>query len=257
MKNEIAAVEPWVIAAALLLLGLVAVKIISVLIRKTLKKTSVDPILHKFIGNGIAAVCLIALIGTLLSYVGIPLSTIITMLGVIGAAIALALKDSLGNVAGGIIVIISKPFKKGDFIEVSGVSGTVDQIDLLFTTIMTIDNKVVYIPNGNLSTSIIINASAEGKRRVDCKFKVSSACSIPEAKEILMVVAEQDDRIFRVPEPVIGVAEQSDGIVVLDMKVWCATGDLAAVRYYLEENVKIALDEAGIETRAPYIWKKL
>ena len=257
MKVEIAAIEPWVIAAALFLLGLLVIKLISVIIKKTLKKTSVDPVLHKFLGNGIVAACGVALIGTILSYIGVPLSTIITMLGVIGAAIALALKDSLGNIAGGIIVIISKPFKKGDFIEVSGVSGTVDQIDLLFTTIITLDNKVVYVPNGSLSTSIITNSTAEEKRRVDCKFGISSLCGIPEAKDILLAVAEQSAMILRDPAPVTGIAGQSNGTVFIDLKVWCATADCVAVKYFLEENVKIAFDEAGIETQAVQMWKKL
>ncbi|MCL1982476.1 MAG: mechanosensitive ion channel family protein [Clostridiales bacterium] len=247
------AVKPWLIVAAILLLGWAAVKIISKTLTKTLKKTALDPTLHKFINNITVTVCWIVLIGVALPVVGVSLSAFLTMLGVAGAAIALALKDSLGNIAGGIIVIVSKPFKKGDIVETGGATGKVDEIGLLFTTLLTADNKIVYIPNGKLSTSTITNCSSERNRRVDCRFGIGSASSISKAKEVLAVIAEQSDLILKDPAPVIGIAEHSEGIVFIDMKVWCRTGDSVDVRYFLEENVKIAFDEAGIEMQAPNI----
>jgi len=246
-------IMPWLIAAGMILAGWIVIKILSKIVIKALKKSSLDPVLHKFIGHGLIAICWIVLVGTALSYAGVPLSTFITVLGVAGAAIALSLKDSLSNIAGGIIIIVSKPFTKGDFIEAGPAMGTVDQIDLLFTRLLTTDNKVVHIPNGNLSTSVIVNYSSEDKRRVDCRFGISGTSSISKAKEILSVIAEQSDMIFSAPEPVIGIAEQSNGIVFIDMRVWCATGDFGAVKYFLEENVKIAFDEAGIEMPVPHI----
>ena len=246
-------IKPWLIVAAILLVGWGVVKIISKTMAKTLKKTSLDPTLHKFVNNITVTVCWIALVGAALPIVGVSLSAFLTMLGVAGAAVALALKDSLGNIAGGIIIIVSKPFKKGDFVETGGAAGKVDEIGLLFTTLLTVDNKIVYIPNGNLSTSTITNCSAEKSRRVDCKFGISSRSSMSKAKEVLSVVAEQSDLILKDPAPVIGIAEQSEGIVFLDVKVWCVTGNSIDVKYYLEENVKIAFEEAGIEMQAPNI----
>jgi small conductance mechanosensitive channel len=244
---------PWFVAAAMLLLGWVVIKVLNKIVKKALKKSSLDPVLYKFISSALMAVCWIVLIGTVLSYVGVPLSTFITVLGVGGAAIALSLKDSLGNIAGGVIIIISKPFKKGDFIEIDKVVGKVDQIDLLFTKLLTIDNKVIHIPNGTLGTSMIMNYSSEQKRRVDCKFGISGTSDILKAKDILSVIAEQSDMILREPVPLIGVVEQSNGIVFFDMKVWCATDDFWTVKYFLEENVKLAFDEAGIEMPVPHI----
>jgi small conductance mechanosensitive channel len=244
---------PWLVVALIFLIGWVAIKILSKVTVKTLKKSSIDPTLHKFIHNGLVVVCWIVLIGIALPRVGISLSTFITVLGVAGAAIALALKDSLGNIAGGVIIIVSKPFKKDDTVEIGGVVGKVDQIDLVFTTLLTFDNKMVYVPNGNLSTSTIINYSSEEKRRVDCRFGVSGMSSIQKVKEILGVVAEQNDLIFKEPSPLIGIAEQSDGIVFIDLRVWCSTADSLDVKYFLEENVRIAFDEAGIEMQTPHI----
>jgi len=159
-EMDIEKLAPWLIAVGILLAGFIAIKIIDQVLKKTLKRTAIDAALHKFIRSVTACVCWIVLIGTVLSYIGVPLSTFITMLGVAGAAIALALKDSLGNIAGGIIIMISKPFKRGDFIEASGVKGTAYSIDLLITTLTSEDGNMVYIPNGELSKSVIINYSS-------------------------------------------------------------------------------------------------
>ena len=244
---------PWLIAAAILLVGFVAIKIISRAVGKALKKTSLDPTLHRFVSNVAIAACWIAVVGMALPVLGVSLSAFLAMLGVAGAAIALALKDSLGNIAGGIIVIITKPFKRGDIIEAGDAAGTVDSIGMLYTTLVTPDNKVVHMPNGKLSTSTIVNFSAESKRRVDCKFGISSASSVPAAKEILTVLAEQSDMVLPDPAPIIGVSGHSDGMVFIDVKVWCNTADVFDVKYFLEENAKLAFDESGIEMQAPHI----
>jgi len=246
-------IKPWIIALLTIFIGWLLIKLLGKITVKMLRKTSLDPVLYKFINHGIQVVCLAVLVGTSLSYVGVPLSTFVTVLGVAGAAIALSLRDSLSNIAGGFIIMASKPFKKGDLIEVGSTLGIVEQIDLLFTKLLTPDNRVVHIPNGNLSTSTIINFSAEENRRVDCRFGISGSSSIYKAKEVLAVVAEQSDIIFNEPEPVIGVVEQVNGIVFLEMRVWCRTENVLAVRFFLEENVKIAFDEVGIEMPVPYV----
>lgn len=250
---DIETILPWLIAATMLLIGFIMIRILYKVIIKVLKKSSLDSVLHEFIGRGFMVVCGIVLIGTALSYAGVPVSTFITVLGVVGAAIALSLKDSLGNIAGGVAIMISKPFKKGDFIEVDQIIGEVQQIDLLFTKLLTLDNRAVHIPNGHLSSSIIMNYSSEPKRRIDCRFGIRSTSDISKAKEILWEIALQSDLLFKEPEPMIGVFEQSNGIVFIDMKVWFATGTFWEVKYFLEETVKIAFDEAGIEMSAPHI----
>ena len=253
MEISLSVIKPWLIVALMIIIGFIVIKILDSLTAKALNKSSIDPTLHKFIRHGVVAICWIVLIGVALPYIGVSLSTFIAVLGVAGAAIALALKDSLGNIAGGIIIIVSKPFKKGDTVEISGTIGTVDQIDLIFTTLLTPDNRMAYIPNGKLSTSTIVNYTSEERRRVDCKFGVSNKSCLQKAKEILWSTAEKNDLIMKDPAPVIGIAEQSDGMVYIDMRVWCATENVLSVKYFLEENVKMAFDEAGIETQTPYV----
>ena len=158
------AAMPWLIAAGMLLAGFVAIRVIMRIMKRAIAGSSLDAALHKFIQSGTQAVCWVILSGTVLAYLGVPLSTFITMLGVSGAAIALALKDSLGNIAGGVIIMVSQPFKQGDLIEAGGAKGTVEGIDLLLTTLLTQDDNKVYIPNGTLSKSVIVNYSQREDR---------------------------------------------------------------------------------------------
>jgi len=144
-------------ALLLLLAGWIVIKIVQSLLRRALKKTPIDPALYKFVSHAAGVVLWVLLIGTLLAWLGVPISTFVAVVGVAAAGIALALKDSLANVAGGIIILFSKPFKNGDFVEVANRSGRVDQIDLLFTTLIAPDDKIVYVPNGLLATSVIVN----------------------------------------------------------------------------------------------------
>ncbi|HKM29096.1 MAG TPA: mechanosensitive ion channel family protein, partial [Anaerovoracaceae bacterium] len=151
----------------------------------------------------------------------------------------------------GIIILVNKPFKKGDTVEVSGTVGKVHSIDLLTTQLRTFDNKVVIIPNGTITTSILTNYSTEGVRRVDCQFSIAYESDISRAKEILATIAETMANVLNVPEPIIGIADYIDSAVVLDMKVWCETVKYYDVEYEVKENVKLAFDEAGITIPYP------
>jgi len=246
-------IRPWLFVIIIIFIGWLLIKLLGKIIIKMLRQTSLDPVLHKFVSHGIQVVCFAVLVGTALSYIGVPLSTFVTVLGIAGAAIALSLRDSLSNVAGGMIIMASKPFNKGDLIEVGAAKGRVDQIDLLFTKLIMLDNRVIHIPNGTLSTSPIINYSAEENRRVDSRFGISGTSDIFKAKAILLEVAKRGELILEEPETTVGVAELVNGIVFIELRAWCLTDDVIAVRYYLEENVKIAFDEAGIEMPVPYV----
>ena len=149
----------FLIAALMLAIGIVAIRIFAYIIKKLLKKTKLDQALHKFIVNVTKAFLYIALIISILSYLGMDTKSLVTLLAAAGTAVALALKDSLSNVAGGIIILISQPFKSGDYIEVDGASGIVKSIGIMSTTLNTPDNKNVNVPNGKLSTSVMVNHS--------------------------------------------------------------------------------------------------
>lgn len=239
------------IALGIILAGYIIISILCGIIRKALNKSKLDEVLHTFIINCIKIVLWIMVLITALSYVGIPVSAFLAALGAAGVAVALALKDSLGNFAGGILIILSKPFKKGDYIEDYQTAGQVEKIDLLYTTLLTFDNKVITIPNGKLANSTIVNYTRSENRRVDCTFSVTYQEDITKVKDILQAVAESNPIIFSEPAPLIGVARQGEGKIEVDLKVWCNTQDYLDVKYYLEEQVKLAFDEADIKMAYP------
>lgn len=235
--------------AAILIAGYIAIRFILRFEKKILEKSTLDESVYLFILRASKIALWVVLIIAVLSKLGMETASLVTVLGASGAAIALALKDSLGNVAGGILILINKPFIKGDTVELAGVTGVVDEIDLLTTQLHTFDNKIVTVPNGTITTSVLTNYSKEEIRRVDCQFSISYDADILHAKEVLVNVAACNDLIMQDEErqPVIGVAEHGDSGILLDLKVWCSTSDYFDVKYYLEENVKIAFDEAGID----------
>jgi small conductance mechanosensitive channel len=235
----------------LTIIGLIVIKLTLIITRKALAKSDSDPVIYTFVINAIKAVLLVILITMMLGVLGVQMTTIVAVVGAAGAAIALALKDSLANIAGGIMIIITQPFKKDDLIDVGNVSGKVENIDLFLTTLKTFDNKTITIPNGIINTSVLINHSMEENRRVDCTFGIGYGNDIAKAKEILKEVCDSNPLIFTDPKPLIGVANHGDSAVILDVKVWCQTDNYWDVKYYLEENVKLAFDEHNIEIPYP------
>lgn len=238
-------------AAAVLIIGILAIKLVLRFTRKALERSALDPVLYRFILKVIKIAAYIVLLFMILDVFDIRVSSLLAMLGAAGAAIALALRDSLANVAGGIMILINKPFSQEDYIDIAGTTGKVQDIDLFVTHLVTYDNKVITIPNGMVNTSILINYTRENLRRVDCCFGIGYDDSIQQAKEILEGIARSHPDIHMDPEPVIGVAGQKDNCISIDLKVWCETDLYWDVKYYLEENVKLAFDEAGISIPFP------
>ncbi|MEA4922776.1 MAG: mechanosensitive ion channel [Eubacteriaceae bacterium] len=238
------------IAIAIFLIGLIVIKIILTVMRKMLKKTSIDSVLHRFLTNAVKVILMVVLVLIVLSRLNIQTASIITVLGVCGAAIALALKDSLGNVAGGIMILVTKPFQQGDYVDIGGTTGVVQHIDLLLTTMTTFDNKVITVPNGMVTTSVLTNYSREETRRVDTLFGIAYDSDVNKAKDLMMALADTNPMIMADPAPFAGVASNTENAVELDFRVWAKTDEYWDVKYYLEENVKIAFDEAGI--KMPY-----
>ncbi|MDD6648166.1 MAG: mechanosensitive ion channel family protein [Firmicutes bacterium] len=235
----------------LVVIGLILIKVILIIARKALVKGSSDPVIYTFVINAIKAILIITLITMALGVMGVQMTTIIAVIGAAGAAIALALRDSLANIAGGIMIIITQPFSKDDLIDVGDVSGKVENIDLFLTTLKTYDNKTITIPNGLINTSILVNHSKENLRRVDCTFSIGYSNDISKAKTILQNVCDSNVMIHKTPAPLIGVANHGSNAVILDLKAWCNTDDYWDVKYFLEENVKLAFDEQNIDIPYP------
>jgi small conductance mechanosensitive channel len=234
------------ITLAIILAGYIIISILCRIIRKALHMSKLDGALHAFIINCTRIVLWIMVAFTAMEKIGIPIPAFLTALGAAGVAVALALKDSLGNFAGGIMIILTKPFSKGDYIQDYQTAGQVEKIDLLYTTLVTFDNKVITVPNGKLSNSTVVNFSRAERRRVDCIFSVGYQEDILRVKDILRTVAESNPSVLPEPEMIIGIAGQGEGKIQMDLKAWCLTQDYQDVKYYLEEQVKLAFDEAGI-----------
>lgn len=229
------------------LVGLLVIKIILKILKKAMSKSNkVDPSLYRFINNAIGVVLVVVLIMMILESLGIRTTGVATVLGVGGAAIALALKDSLGNVAGGIMILITKPFSQGEYVDIDGTTGVVQHIDLLLTTMTTYDNKVVTIPNGRVNTAVITNYSRKDTRRVDMVVGIAWDEDADRAMAVLQKAAAVCPLIHKEPAPFTGIAERSPEAVELDFRVWSATEEYWPVRYYLEETIKKAFEEEHI-----------
>ncbi len=244
-------IENLAISLIILLVGWLAIRIILRIVRKTLEKSSLDQVLYHFILKIVKIILWVILILTVLERFGFKASSLLTVLAAAGAAIALALKDSLANVAGGIMIMVNKPFVQDDYVDISGNMGKVKKIDLFVTHLHTYDNKVITIPNGLINTSVLVNYTKEEMRRVDCKFGVSYDADLEQVKEILQGIVNNNDMMLSEPAPRIGVAEHGDNCIYMDVLVWCSTDDYWDVKYYLEEEVKLAFDKEGITIPYP------
>ena len=182
-----------------------------------------------------------------LSALNVPMSSIITILGAAGLAISLALQNCLSNLCGGFIILFSKPFASGDTIEVDGSVGVVRSISILYTTIVTFDNKTVFIPNGKVSDAKIINYTETPTRRVDLKFDISYGADFEKAKELILGVIKKDSMILLDPKPTVRVTAHNESSVSIDTLVWVKNEDYLTVRYNMLEDVKRIFDENGIE----------
>ena len=238
--------------AVILIVGAILLKILLHIVQKALVRSPLDDMLHSFITKGIKVVFLILMVMTIFGYLGIPMTPFITMLGACGAAVALALKDSLGNFAGGILLILHQPFKKGDFIECGGYVGRVMEISLLYTY-LDATGKTVAIPNGVLANQTMVNYSNSENRRIECQFGISYGSDIDRAKEIIRSIIDGSEYFRTGMAPSIGVTEHGDSAVIISTYVWCSNDDYYNARYYLMEEVKKAFDREGIEIPFPQV----
>ncbi len=238
---------PQLISAVLIYIaGRIVDKIVLKLLENGFKRSKLDKTVHGFIKSAVHILILCFTIIIALSTLGIPMTSIIAAVSAAGLAIGLALQNSLSNVAGGFIVLFSKPFRAGDYIAAGGVEGTVQEISIINTKIMTVDNKAVYIPNGTLSGATITNYTHEKTRRVDMIFGISYGDDYKKAIDIVKKVISQNSKILASPVPEVRVNELGSSSVNLIAKAWVAPADYWDVYYWLNENVKSAFDENGI-----------
>ncbi|MGL6107277.1 mechanosensitive ion channel family protein [Romboutsia sp.] len=213
---------------------------------KFLEKREVDITLLKFSRSLISAALKIALVMPVLGYWGIDLTGIAALVASAGVAIGLALQGSLSNFAGGFIILLIRPFKVGDYIETTVYGGEVEQIGLFYTTLKTVDNKQVLIPNGILSNGSLINYSANPTRRVDLMFSVSYDSDIQHVKNVLADIVHNHKMIIQDPEPLIRMSAHSPSSIDFAVRAWCNTEDYWTVHFDLLEEVKVRFDKENI-----------
>lgn len=244
---------PKVIVAILIwILGIWFIRILLKGIRKTLELKDYDISLKKFLMNLVGWILKIVLIIVVLGTVGIETTSFAALLAAAGLAIGLALQGSLANFAGGVLIMIFKPIKVGDFIEAQGESGTVKEIEIFTTKLTSPDNKEIIIPNGKLSNDNIINYSALEMRRVDMVFGVGYESNIKQTKEILMEQLNKHPLILKEPEALVRLSELADSSLNFNVRPWVNTADYWDVYYDIMESTKEALDDAGIDIPYPH-----
>lgn len=214
-------------------------------IGRLLNMRQVDRALSSFIGSLVSIVLKVLLLISVASMIGVETTSFIAMIGAAGLAIGLALQGSLANFAGGVLIMLFRPFRAGDWIEAQGVSGSVDSIQIFHTTLKTADNKVVIVPNGSLSNGHITNYSRESTRRVDINLGIDYSSDIKQAREVLLDIAK-DPRVRQDPAPVVFVTGLGDSAINLSLRIWVATPDFWPVTFAFTEQAKERLSEAGI-----------
>jgi small conductance mechanosensitive channel len=244
---------PSVITAlVILIVGLFLINLVIKSTKKIMGKQGIDITLQKFLGNLASWILKILLFIIVISKLGVETTSFAAIIAAAGLAIGLALQGSLGNFAGGVLIMIFKPFKIGDLIEAQGELGVVKEIEIFTTKLTGLSNREIIIPNGSLSNGNIINYTTEGTRRVDLVIGVSYDADIKKTKEVLTNVLTSHPKVLKEPTPGVTVLELADSSVNFAVRPWCNTDDYWAVYFDVTENCKLALDEAGIEIPYPH-----
>ncbi len=239
-KNVLIAIIVYFIASKI-------IKWILKLTTKALNKGKIEPIVVKFIYSIIKVGLYVLLFIAIVSILGIPTTTFVTLFGTVTLSVGLALQGSLANFAGGVLILIFKPFKVGDYIVACGDEGTVVGIDVFYTKLATVDNKMIVIPNGTLANSSVKNVSSMDKRRVDIQVGISYEADIAAAKSVLMEIIEKDGNILKDKPINVFVASLDASQVTLETRVWVSSEKYWDTKWALTEQYKLALDAAGIE----------
>lgn len=230
--------------------GWILSKYLTNFIIKCIKRSKIDSAAIYFFKSLILVTLRIMVILVTLSQLGVNVSTIVTALGAATVTVGLALQDTLGNVASGILLIFTHPFKEGDYLKIGSDEGTVTKISLFSTHINTSDNKEIVIPNRNITSESVINYSSHTERRVDLTFNIAYENDVLAVKKLIRNIIENNENILHEKAPVIGVFSQSDKCITLDVKFWCKTEEYWDLYYKIEEQVNIAFEENDV--KVPY-----
>ena len=252
LQEALVAYGPSLIGAlVILVVGYFAAKIVTSLVRRALGRANVDETLVKFAGNILQMALMVMVVTAALERLGVNTTSFAAVVAAAGLAIGLAFQDSLSNFAAGVLVIVFRPFKVGDFVEAGGVSGVVEEVQIFTTQLRTPDNKRVIVGNSAITGDAITNYSANDTRRVDLVFGIGYEDDIPRARAILERIVAGNAKVLEDPAPAIFVTELADSSVNFAVRPWCATPDYWDVYAEITEAVKIAFDAEGISIPFP------
>lgn len=245
--NMLISYSPKLISALIILVvGLYAIRFINRTAIKIMQKREMEVTLSEFLSNSLLWAMRLLLFITVISRLGIESSSFVAILGAAGLAVGLSLQGSLSNLAGGVLIILFKPFKVGDSIEAQNVIGTVIDIEIFSTKLLGANNQTIYIPNGILSNGTIINHSQQGFRRAEIVFSLSYETNIKTAKDLAMKTMQNNSKVMKTPEPVVVVKNLADTSILLALKPCASINDFADMTSEIMEESKEAFDKAGI-----------
>ncbi len=240
-----------VAAIVVLILGLWVIKAITRAVARNIESRDVDETLKSFLISIVNMLLKVMLVISVLSMLGIQMTSFIAVLGAAGLAVGMALSGTLQNFAGGAMILIFRPFKVGDFIDAQGYMGIVSEIQVFNTVLKTPDNKTVIIPNGELSNSSMVNFSTEKERRVDWTVGIAYGDDVDKAKQVIQALCEQDNRILKEPELMIAVSELGDNAVNFAVRAWVKAEDYWPVFFEMNENIYKTFSKEGLNIPYP------
>lgn len=240
-----------VLAIVVLIVGLWLISRLVKVMAKGMERGRIEPTLSRFLQSLVGIGLKVLLLISVASMVGIATTSFIAVLGAAGLAVGLALQGSLANFAGGALILMFRPFKVGDYITAQGVSGTVTEMQIFNTILTTPDNVRIIVPNGAMSNGIITNFSTEKTRRLDFVFGIDYRDDVTKAREVIMSIMADEDKIFNIPEPQVLLSNLGDSAVELTVRTWVYADDYWPLKFDLTEKVKAAFDREGIRIPFP------
>jgi len=238
-------------AIIVLIIGHWVIKLLTRAFASIMNKSKIDDSLKPFLSGILTTLLKIMLVISVLSMIGIQMTSFIAIIGAAGLAVGMALSGMLQNFAGGVMVLIFKPFKKGDLIEAQGHFGIVHEIQIFNTILKSLDNKTIIIPNGGLSTSSMTNFSTEDKRRVDWTFGIGYGDDIDKAKSVIKTLCDEDPRILKDPEVFIAVSELGNSSVNFTVRAWVKSADYWGVFFKMNEEIYKTFNTKGLNIPYP------
>lgn len=243
------------LALLIFMVGIQIIKLLRKIIRNSMTRANAEIGVVQFIDSFLKAALYVMLVFMIASFLGVEAASIVALLGSAGVAIGLAVQGSLSNFAGGVLILLLKPFKVGDYIieSVSNQEGFVTQIQIFYTTLRTADNRIVVLPNGNLANNSLVNVTSEKERRLDIKVSVSYEADLKSAKEVLLQVLKKDGSVKEDRDCMAFVEELADSAVIIGLRCYVDSGEYWTSKWRITENCKYALDEAGISIPYPQL----